>query len=103
LPPLQLKGNDAILGQMDAWFKAYSVGPGYEVDDLSVDVSGELAYAAFVYHVSGTLKSGSDVDMWVRATLIYRLVGGEWMIVHDHESVPFDAETGNALTDLTPG
>jgi ketosteroid isomerase-like protein len=40
--------------------------------------------------------------MWVRAALCCRRVDGRWLITHDHESVPFDAETGQALTSLRP-
>jgi hypothetical protein len=43
------------------------------------------------------LKTGAEVSMWVRATL-----GCRRLIVHDHESVPFDAETGQALISLNP-
>jgi ketosteroid isomerase-like protein len=48
------------------------------------------------------LHSGAAVDMWVRATLDCRRVDGRWLIVHDHESVPFDPGTGRALISLRP-
>jgi hypothetical protein len=75
---------------------------GYEVSDLNVTVDGDMGFCSFLYHVTGTLKAGGDVDMWVRATLGRRRIGGQWLIVHDHESVPFDAATGQALTALQP-
>jgi len=40
--------------------------------------------------------------MWVRATLGLRRIEGDWRIVHDHESVPWDPETGKGLTGLEP-
>lgn len=40
--------------------------------------------------------------MWVRATLGCRRVDGTWLITHDHESVPFDPESGMAVIDLAP-
>ncbi len=40
--------------------------------------------------------------MWVRATLGCRRIDGRWLITHDHESVPFDPASGQALTDLAP-
>jgi hypothetical protein len=40
--------------------------------------------------------------MWVRATLGLVRRDGTWVIFHDHESSPFDPETGQALTDLAP-
>jgi hypothetical protein len=36
----------------------------------------------------------------VGATVRYRKVRGSWMIVHDHNSVPFDPKTGKASLDL---
>ncbi len=56
-----------------------------------------------MYHVGVTLVSGDEVDMWVRATLGCRRIDGTWRVVHDHESVPFDPETGQAQLGLQPG
>jgi len=41
--------------------------------------------------------------MRVRATLCCRRIDGTWLIVHDHESVPFDAATGQAVMSPEPG
>jgi ketosteroid isomerase-like protein len=40
--------------------------------------------------------------MWVRATTCYRKIDGKWMITHEHQSVPFDTESGKASLDLEP-
>jgi ketosteroid isomerase-like protein len=40
--------------------------------------------------------------MWVRATLCLRRIDDKWMIAHEHQSVPFDVETGKASLDLKP-
>lgn len=40
--------------------------------------------------------------MRVRATLIWRRIEGSWKIIHDHESVPWDPNTGQGLIDLEP-
>jgi uncharacterized protein (TIGR02246 family) len=102
LPPLKLTGNAAVEEQMQAWFEAYRDGPRYNVHDLRIDAERDLGYCAFIYHVSGTLADGTDVSMAVRATLVCKRIDGQWRIVHDHESVPFDPQTGMALTDLQP-
>lgn len=102
LPPLKLTGRSAVEEQMQAWFDAYRDGPHYRVYDLHVDAESDLGYCAFIYHVSGTLADGTDVSMAVRATLVCKRIDGQWFIVHDHESVPFDPQTGLALIDLQP-
>jgi uncharacterized protein (TIGR02246 family) len=102
LPPLHAHGSDAVEAKTQAWFDAYAGDIGYEVQDLQVTARDDVGFCSFLYHVSGTLASGGNVDMWVRATLGCRRIDGKWLITHDHESVPFDAETGQALTDLNP-
>jgi ketosteroid isomerase-like protein len=69
---------------------------------LKVTAGGDVGFCSFLYHVSGTLAVGGEVDMWVRATLCCRRIDGRWLVTHDHESVPFDPTSGQALTDLEP-
>jgi ketosteroid isomerase-like protein len=102
LPPLQIRGTDGVAEQTRAWFDSYDGEIGYAVQDLTVTASRDVAFCAFVYHVSGTLKEGGEVNMWVRATLGCERIDGRWLITHDHESVPFDPESGEALTELEP-
>ena len=48
------------------------------------------------------LKNGNEVGFWVRWTACFRKIDGNWLIVHDHVSVPTDFATGKALLDLEP-
>ncbi|MWV51432.1 SgcJ/EcaC family oxidoreductase (plasmid) [Rathayibacter sp. VKM Ac-2803] len=102
LPPLRLRGSDQVAEQTRAWFDGYADGPGYEVHDLRIDVDGSVGATAFLYHVTGTLLSGDEVSMWVRATLVWKKIDGRWRIVHDHESIPWDPSTGQGLASLEP-
>jgi len=38
----------------------------------------------------------------MRATVGYRRSGGQWQVIHEHWSAPFDMETQKALFDLKP-
>jgi len=100
LGELQTTGNDAVAEQLNAWFDGYRDGPHYAVHHLRVDSDGDLGFCAYVYQVTGVLNDGAPISMAVRATLVCKRVEGRWLIVHDHESVPFDVETGLAFTDL---
>jgi ketosteroid isomerase-like protein len=102
LPPLNSRGSGPVLEHLDQWFDSYAGPIAYAVRDLEVTAEGDLGFASFLYHVGGTLKTGGEVDMWVRATLCFRRLGGAWRILHDHESVPFDPATGRALITLEP-
>ncbi len=102
LPPLNSRGSQAIADHMQQWFDGYDGPIDYKVRDVQVSANDELGFCSFLYHVGGTLKTGAPVSMWVRATLCCRRLAGRWRIVHDHESVPFDPATGQALIGLEP-
>lgn len=103
LPPLRSRGKDAVEERTRAWFDGYRSDIGYDVHELEVVADEDVAFCSFVYRVTGTLVDGQDMSMWVRATLGLRRTDGDWRIVHDHESVPWDPETGQGLIDLAPG
>ena len=83
---------------------ATGAAPGAARDerDLSVTAGGDAAFCHYLYRVTGTMTNGREVDMWVRSTICFRKVGGEWLVAHEHTSVPFDAESGRASVDLKP-
>ena len=102
LPPLLRRGPGPIVAKTQEWFDGYSSPIGYRVAELDVRSDGTLGFCSFVYNVTGTLQSGDEVDMWVRATLCCQKIDDTWRIVHDHESVPFDPATGQAVIGLAP-
>lgn len=102
LPPLRSRGSAAVGDKTQSWFDGYAGDIGYEVQELEVRASGDVGFCWFLYHVSGTLQAGEEIDMWVRATLGCQRIDGKWQVVHDHESVPFDPATGQAEISLSP-
>ena len=61
-----------------------------------------MAFAHSLNRLSGTLKNGNRSGFWVRATFCFRKIDGDWLVAHDHVSVPLDVETGRAVLDLEP-
>jgi ketosteroid isomerase-like protein len=102
LNPLQYSGVDKVRERAEKWLSSYQSSIGYEVRDLAITAGADVAFCHYLYRVSGTLKGGGEVDMWVRATVCLRKVDGTWEIKHEHQSVPFDVETGKASLDLKP-
>lgn len=79
------------------WLAAYRTGIGHEIRDLEITAGADLAFCHFLVRVSGTMLDDTEVGMWVRATSCLRKRNDGWKIVHEHASVPFDAETGKAV------
>jgi ketosteroid isomerase-like protein len=97
VPPLRYVGAD---NKRRAWEEAFAIFTrfDYEVRDLNVTTHGDLAFVHSLNHVSGTLASGHITDTWVRWTACLRRIGGVWLVVHDHVSVPADRQ---AVLNLT--
>lgn len=51
---------------------------------------------------TGKQKTGAEVDLWFRTTLGLQRRSGQWLIVHEHSSSPFDAKSGQASLGLKP-
>lgn len=101
MPPLEFHGGDMWRKNWISFFDAFEGAPQLEITDLDVHGSGELSFVRALVRLSGTMH-GNSVDMWVRQTNCFRLIGGEWLMIHDHVSVPTDFATGRSLTGLTP-
>ncbi len=99
---LRATGVDAVTRRTTEWFASFDGPIGYEVRDFAATAGEDVAFATSVNRVVGTLKDGTDVDMWVRATICFARRDGEWLVTHQHISVPFDPETSQASLDAKP-
>lgn len=100
--PLRSDGKASVRERTTSWLDLYEAPPRWKDRDLTVAASGDVGFAHSLGHVTGKRKDGVDVDMWFRTTLGLRRIDGEWRIVHEHQSEPFDIESGKASLDLKP-
>ena len=100
--PLQQVGSDASKKRAQEWFSSFQGPIGYEIRDLSITAGNDIAFSHGLSHVSATRTDGGELDMWWRTTICFLKIGGKWMVTHEHNSVPFDVESGKASLDLKP-
>ena len=102
-PPLHYKGTAAYRKNWADWFPSFQGPIGYEIRDLSITTSDNVAFCYSLNRISGMRTNGEQTDVWVRATVGFRKIGGRWMITHEHFSVPFYMEPPyKASLDLKP-
>ena len=97
VPPRQFVGAQAYRKD---WEEVMAMFPGpieAEISDLDITVGGgDLAYSHSIQRSAGTMKNGKKIDLTVRVTDGYKRVNGQWLIAHEHVSVPVDLATGRA-------
>jgi ketosteroid isomerase-like protein len=99
IPPRQYVGAKAFRTDWENFVALFKGPMKFEISDLHVAADGTLGYSHSIQHISGTDASGQPIDLTVRDTAGYRKIGGNWLVMHEHISVPVDLATGKP--DLT--
>jgi ketosteroid isomerase-like protein len=99
MPPSQVDASH-YRQNFERWFAMMPSPIEYEIHDLHIAVSGDVAFSHNLGHVKATRANGEKADYWVRATVGFEKRNGQWLVTHDHVSMPFDMATGKAVRDL---
>jgi ketosteroid isomerase-like protein len=105
-PPLQ-QGPDTPYGTpegLQRWFDTFDGPVEILYRDPDVVTSGDVAFVHCLTQMTATpLGSDESFSLWLRSTFGLRELGGRWLIVHRHESVPFHMDGSfRAATELQP-
>ena len=93
-PPRQYVGAKAYRKDWDDFLKTFPGPVQFTITDLSVTAEGPLGYSHSIQRLAGKGADGQQIDFTVRVTDVYRKTKGQWLIVHEHVSIPVDVMTG---------
>jgi ketosteroid isomerase-like protein len=101
-PPSVHFGWDEYRAAFTQMFAAIAGPLSHSISDLDIEVSGDVGYGRSLQHVSGVgAKDGKPFDYTVRVTDVYRKIGGKWLIVQEHVSLPIDRTTFTPMLHLS--
>jgi len=87
-PPLDVQGAAAYRKNFERWF-ASILGPiDYTMTDQQVSMSESHAFCFCLAHVKGAKLDGGKADYWVRVTTCLQKTNGQWLVGHEHVSMP---------------
>jgi uncharacterized protein (TIGR02246 family) len=99
VPPRQYVGAAAYRKDWQEFLDGFNGPITAELTDLDITADDSLAFSHSIQRVAGTDKKGNKVDLTVRVTDVYKKINGNWLVIHEHVSVPVDLDT--AKPDLT--
>jgi uncharacterized protein (TIGR02246 family) len=91
-PPLRHKGLAAYRRLWEECLPCMDWVTSYELQELTIHAGDEVAFSHSLNHMSGTRPETGETDMWLRVSIGYRKIGGQWKVVHEHVSVPVHME-----------
>jgi uncharacterized protein (TIGR02246 family) len=89
LMPLQSQGTDAYRKNFEAWFASVQGPIDYEIRDLRITMRDDVAFCHYLGRVKSTRTTGENNDYRARVTMGFQKMNGQWMVTHEHVSVPF--------------
>jgi ketosteroid isomerase-like protein len=98
--PFQFKGAEGLARFGEQLF-GQTTNYHQRTEVEAITASHDLAVAVCVIRSSWSDAQGEHSEI-ARDTLVFRNASSGWRIWHEHASVPFDYETGRAVTNAQP-
>ena len=100
MPPLAQGGKEQR-DVLKKWFDGIESGEDFDYRDTKIAASDSVAFCSGLCcaPVPGEQKGRT---MWMRFTVGFEKQGDKWIAMHEHVSVPFNMQTGQASVDLKP-
>lgn len=99
---LRFQGREAY---GEHWKTCFDMMPGtmvFELRDIGIEAGADTAFGHYLCRCGFETPDGGGDAGTIRVTFGCRKVEGRWLVAHEHFSVPFDCESGKALTHLEP-
>lgn len=99
IPPL-VHDLETLRKNWEMCFSCTEGGLESSIRDLHVTVSDEVAFSHGLLDFTHSVGTPNQLKCCMRMTTCYRKIEGQWKIVRDHCSAPFDPQTNKACLDL---
>jgi ketosteroid isomerase-like protein len=91
--PREYVGAKAYRKDRKKFFAIFNGPVEFEISALNIATHGGLGFGHSIQHFGGESFKGRPIDLTVRVTDVYRKIDGDWLVVHEHVSVPVDFDT----------
>ena len=99
-PPREYVGAAAYRKDFQDFFSNVDGPLDATISDLEVITGGgSVAYSHSIQYVASTDKTGKHTSVTVRVTDAYKRINGQWLISHEHVSVPVDMTAMKPVLD----
>jgi ketosteroid isomerase-like protein len=85
---LNVTGASAYRNNFEHWFDSFEGPLGFELHNLRVVPGEAAAFCHYLALVVGARPEGRRSGYWVRGTTCFERRDGEWLVTHEHISMP---------------
>src|SRR6476659_3025337 len=85
---LNVTGAAAYRNNFEHWFDSFEGPLGFELHNLRVVPGENAAFCHYLALVTGTRSADHRTGYWVRGTTCFERRDGDWLVTHEHISMP---------------
>jgi ketosteroid isomerase-like protein len=85
---LNVPGAPAYRHNFENWFESFEGPLGFEHHNLRIVAAENSAFCHYLALVTGARAGGRSSGYWVRGTTCLERRDGEWLVTHEHISMP---------------
>lgn len=94
LPPMKYETAESYRRSWDEWQPETQNEGQFDLENLSITASNDLAFAHCFICCGGTMPDGHKFQDLVRATFCLKKIDGAWKVLHQHISKPIQQSGG---------
>ena len=85
---LNVYGASAYRNNLEDWFESFEGPLGFELHNLRIVTGEPAAFCHYLALITGARPDGRTSGYWVRGTTCFERRDGEWLVTHEHISMP---------------
>jgi ketosteroid isomerase-like protein len=86
--PLESKGIDAYRKTWDLFFSWSDDPIVFDFNKMDITAGNDVAFVTALMRCAGTETNGKRIKLDFRLTIGLRKIGGQWIVTHEHHSIP---------------
>lgn len=102
IPPYKTVGGENIRKVWENCLPYFPERFKSEHRDVVVNVDGDVAFVHCVHHFIPMPADHPCGQTWMRVTVCFRRIDGQWKVLHEHVSIPFNPMNNEAWYITNP-
>jgi len=87
-PPLDTHGAEAYRQNFERWFASFEGPLSFDYHELRVTPGEYTSFCRYLALIVGKKPDGRTSGYWARGTTCFERRDGEWLVTHEHISMP---------------
>lgn len=87
-PPIQSKGIEAYRKTWDLFFSWSQDSGVFDISEMNITAGNDVAFVTALMRCAGTEPNGDKMELEFRLTIGLRKIDGQWIVMHEHHSIP---------------